>query len=105
MRVLIVDDDRPSVKMNSFLLREEGYQDLANRLDNNITLTLDFLLNRAEGASLGDASTEEVSCGFADNTYGCSLYSKLKKVTDDLKGEFTTALGLEKPARAGGDND
>lgn len=25
MRVLIVDDDRPSVKMNSFLLREEGY--------------------------------------------------------------------------------
>ena len=25
MRVLIVDDDRPSVKMNSYLLREEGY--------------------------------------------------------------------------------
>ncbi|MGB0384617.1 MAG: response regulator transcription factor [Ardenticatenaceae bacterium] len=25
MRILIVDDDRPSVKMNSFLLREEGY--------------------------------------------------------------------------------
>lgn len=25
MRVLIVDDDRPSVKMNSFLLKEEGY--------------------------------------------------------------------------------
>lgn len=35
MRVLVVDDDAPSVKMISFLLREEGYE--VNSADNGLT--------------------------------------------------------------------
>ena len=83
------------IGFDDFLV-ELDYQELAQTMTNDIVAAINA--TEAINGSLKDALSR-------DHDSVKAAYDAVKKVTDNLKGEFVTILGLTIPAEGAGDSD
>lgn len=98
------------------LINDEGYADITVRFQtqlNDVNNSIGGMtLSLSDQVALAEADTSEQVCinAFANpeqdsEIAACSLAGLLKKVTDDLKIEFVTIVGVAIPGRVQSDND
>ena len=98
------------------LINDEGYADITVRFQtqlNDVNNSIEGMTRSlSDQVALAEADTTEQVCinAFANpeqdsEIAACSLAGLLKKVTDDLKIEFVTIVGVAIPGRVQSDND
>ncbi len=99
------------------LLFTKNFPEISERILEN-TDTLINLIDNASDSFISNVSTidsteKETECTNAasnpDDTanalFTCQLHGKVKRITDELKGDFLTVISLILPSRVEGDND
>ncbi|NRA66910.1 MAG: imelysin family protein [Pseudobacteriovorax sp.] len=86
-------------------LKETGHGALADRLATSLNESLS-LAEPLQGERMEDLIQDQPCNEESALSYPlCQVFFSVKKVTDDLKGEFASVLNLEVPKQSAGDND
>lgn len=94
--------------LNVLFAKKDGLQFVANfteKIESAKAIAVTILEN--EDAAAKQIANQDSFCAAAQNADSglCQLVAKIKAVTDDLKTEFASILGVKVPATAAGDND
>jgi len=83
-----------------------AYTDSAISLINRASSSLSIEINRNDNEISKSECVNAASNPDSESEYlSCRLYGKLKRITDELKGDFLTVISLTLPQRVEGDND
>ncbi len=76
--------------------------ELINNIDGSFVSNINSINSTETETECTNASSNPDT---ASNLFSCQIHGKLKRINDQLKGDFLTVISLQLPSRVEGDND